>query len=156
GIGLTCVTWFLLSWFYGGLFETYWNGQTPGKRIMKLRVVTAEGQPITALQAVLRNVLRSVDALPLVPIPWAENLTPFLPVYMLGLVATAVSNRFQRLGDLTCGTIVIIEESQRLHGLAQVSDAKAIELARSLPASCVLDRGLTRALAAYVERRRIF
>src|SRR4051812_45863434 len=36
GVGLSLVLWFLLSWFYGGLFETLWNGQTPGKRLLGL------------------------------------------------------------------------------------------------------------------------
>ena len=53
GVGLSLVLWLLLEWFYGGLFETFWNGQTPGKRMMRLRVVTVDGQPINALQAVL-------------------------------------------------------------------------------------------------------
>ena len=55
----------MLFWFYGGLFETFWNGQTPGKRLLGIRVITLDGQPINALQAILRNVLRIVDAQPL-------------------------------------------------------------------------------------------
>src|SRR5271169_3597072 len=64
GVAVGLVIWFCVHWFYGGLFETFWNGQTPGKRVMRLRVVSIEGQPITAMQAVTRNVLRFVDALP--------------------------------------------------------------------------------------------
>ncbi len=64
GLGLGLVVWFVVEWLYGGLFETFWNGQTPGKRLMRLRVVSIDGQPINAFQAVLRNVLRAVDALP--------------------------------------------------------------------------------------------
>jgi len=55
GLSVILVAWFGLSWFYGGFFETVWNGQTPGKRLLGLRVLTVEGQPINALQAVLRN-----------------------------------------------------------------------------------------------------
>ena len=40
------VVLFVVGWFYGGLFETYWNGQTPGKRLMGIRVLTTAGQPI--------------------------------------------------------------------------------------------------------------
>ena len=54
----------MLSWFYVGLFEALWNGQTPGKRLMGIRVVSVEGQPITPFQAILRNILRVVDAQP--------------------------------------------------------------------------------------------
>src|SRR5262245_53433763 len=56
-VGLTLLAvWVVLAfvsvWFYGGLFETYMNGQTPGKWIMGIRVLTVEGQPINMLQAV--------------------------------------------------------------------------------------------------------
>ena len=64
GLAVAMVFWFVLFWFYGGLFETFWNGQTPGKRLLGIRVITLDGQPINALQAILRNVLRIVDAQP--------------------------------------------------------------------------------------------
>ena len=67
---LVLVSWFVLGHFYGGLFETFWNGQTPGKKACGLRVLTVEGQPINALQAVLRNLLRDVDAMPFVFAIW--------------------------------------------------------------------------------------
>ena len=38
GIGIGLLIWFALSWFYMGLFEALWNRQTPGKRIMRIRV----------------------------------------------------------------------------------------------------------------------
>jgi uncharacterized RDD family membrane protein YckC len=62
------ILWFLFAWFYGGVFETYMNGQTPGKRIMGLRTLTLDGQPINGLQAVLRNIMRTVDTMPLIPL----------------------------------------------------------------------------------------
>ena len=61
GFGFWLILWFVLSWFYGGLFETYCNGQTPGKRMMRIRVIASDGQPINGLQAVLRNLLRAID-----------------------------------------------------------------------------------------------
>ena len=105
-----------LTWFYGGLFETLWNGQTPGKRLLGLRVLAVDGRPINAMQAVLRNVLRNVDAWPIVGYGGAMGV----PLFMVGLAATAASNRFQRLGDLACGTIVVVERRGRLRGLARV------------------------------------
>ena len=60
---LFSVLLFLLEWFYGGLFETFMNGQTPGKLLMGLRVLQVDGQPINGMQAVMRNVLRSADLL---------------------------------------------------------------------------------------------
>ena len=75
------------------VFEALWNGQTPGTRLLGLRVLSAEGQPITGLQAILRNVLRAVDYLPLCPIPGSETLMPVLPLYMFGLVACSMNHR---------------------------------------------------------------
>lgn len=147
GIGMGMVAWFVLDWFYGGLFETYWNGQTPGKRLMRIRVVSDEGQPINGLQAILRNFLRSVDAMPVVFVA---------PTYLLGLFSTAMNNRFQRLGDLAAGTMVIVEEPQRHYGVARVSEPEAIRLAAELPANLVISRSLARALSSYVQRRQAF
>ena len=59
------IAMFVLEWFYGGIFETYMNGQTPGKWVMGIRVLTVDGQPINGLQAVLRNILRTVDLYPM-------------------------------------------------------------------------------------------
>src|SRR5690349_20185648 len=100
GLGAFFLVWFLLSWFYGGLFETFWDGQTPGKRITGLRVLSADGQPINAWQAILRNVLRDVDAMPMV----GAGVEFALPLYTLGLGVMALSSRFARLGDLAART----------------------------------------------------
>jgi len=156
GVGIGLVLWFAMAWFYGGLFESYWNGQTPGKRMLGIRVVSTDGQPITALQAILRNVLRSLDALPLAPWPIMDQAPAILPTYLVGLVAPLLNDRYQRIGDLFCGTLVVLEERQRLYGVARVTDPDAIELARSLPPSFVLGRSLARALSNYVERRAGF
>lgn len=147
GAGMAAVGWFVLDWFYGGLFEAYWNGQTPGKRLMRIRVVSDEGQPINGAQAVLRNFLRSVDAMP-----------PALvfPTYLLGLLSTAMNDRFQRLGDLAAGTMVIVEEPQRHYGVARVNEPEAIRLAAELPAKITISRSLARALSSYVQRRQAF
>ncbi len=143
GIGLGLLLWFLLAWFYGGLFEAYWNGQTPGKRIMGIRVVSIEGQPITPLQAVLRNILREADAQPV----W---------LYQVGLVAAMCNPRFQRLGDLACGTMVVVEQRRHLGQLMRVAEPVAIRMAVTLPRNFQPSRSLARALAAYVERRQTF
>lgn len=140
GAGLGLVAWFLLSWFYGGLFEALWNGQTPGKRMMRIRVLSTDGQPIGAMQAVLRNVLRSVDAQPLM-------------FYQVGLVSAMMNDRFARLGDLACGTMVVIEQRHWLRGVVRVDEPDAIALAGRIPASFQAGRSLARALAAYVTRR---
>ncbi|MBN2294192.1 MAG: RDD family protein, partial [Pirellulales bacterium] len=142
GWGLWLLLLFLMDWFYGGFFETIWNGQTPGKRMMQIRVLSSDGQAINALQAVLRNVLRAADVLPF--------------GYLLGLLTASMNDRFQRLGDLACGTMVVIEERQWLGGVAQVQDPLVHRLAAEIPISFQPDRALAQTLAAYVGRRLNF
>jgi uncharacterized RDD family membrane protein YckC len=143
GLGLGLLLWFALSWFYGGLFEAFWNGQTPGKRVMGIRVVSVEGQPITPFQAILRNILRDVDAQP-----------GFF--CQIGLVTMMVSDRFERLGDLATGTMVVIEEQRRFQGVVPSREPEAIRLSALVPPNFQASRSLTRALAAYVQRRPLF
>ena len=150
GIAFAFVWWFLLTWFYGGVFESYWNGQTPGKRLLGIRVVTVEGQPINAVQAVLRNFLRIVDGQP------AVQLLDWPMMYLVGLATAAMNDRFQRLGDLAAGTMVVIEERQWFQGIVRLREPTAIELAGRIPADFQASRTLARALATYVERRETF
>jgi uncharacterized RDD family membrane protein YckC len=152
------IAWFLLEWFYGGFFETYMNGQTPGKWVMGLRVLTVDGQPINGLQAVMRNILRTVDMYPMLSVEMIGIPAPLyiLPTFMVGLVSMAFSSRFQRLGDLVCGTIVVIEEKHWLTGIAKLEDPRAAQLAEYIPADYRVSRTLAQALATYVERRRFF
>ncbi|NLE39795.1 MAG: RDD family protein [Pirellulaceae bacterium] len=142
GLGLWLLVVFFCIFFYGGVFETFWNGQTPGKRLLRIRVLSVEGQPINASQAVLRNVLRSVDILP--------------GFYLVGLIAASMNDRFQRVGDLACGTMVVSEESHGLRGVAKVDDPEVLRLTAQLPAWFQPDRQLARALALYVGRRSQF
>ena len=153
GLGMALVVWFVLSWFYGGIFETLWNGQTPGKRLFNLRVLSLDGQPINALQAVLRNVLRDADALPII----GFSVEFGLPLYILGLTVMAANDRFQRLGDLAAGTIVVVEQRSKLRGLAAIAQQpEVIQFSQNLPVNAVISRALTSALAVYVTRRELF
>ncbi|MCW5960106.1 MAG: RDD family protein [Pyrinomonadaceae bacterium] len=92
---------FLIFTGYFVFFEWLWNGQTPGKRLMKLRVLREDGRPITFWEALARNLLRLFDAVPGVVIP----------VYSLGLISIFMSNRDQRIGDLFAGTVVVRERT---------------------------------------------
>jgi uncharacterized RDD family membrane protein YckC len=143
------VLFFVLEWFYGGLFETYWNGQTPGKWLMRIRVLRTDGQPIDGMQAVMRNILRFVDMMPIVPLP-------FIPTFLVGLITPLCNRRYQRLGDVVCGTMVVVEERSWLFGVAKIEDPRTAELAALLPANFRVSRSLAQALATYVERRRFF
>lgn len=92
---------FLIFTGYFVFFEWLWNGQTPGKRLMKLRVLREDGRPITFWEALARNLLRLFDAVPGVVVP----------VYSLGLISIFMSNRDQRIGDLFAGTVVVRERT---------------------------------------------
>lgn len=155
--GALLVAFFVLEWFYGGLLETLMNGQTPGKWALGIRVLSVDGQPINALQAVLRNVLRFADMMPLLSLQVLGGPPMYvLPTFGLALATMALSQRFQRLGDLVCGTIVVIEERQWLAGVVRLEDPRVSELARCIPVDFRVSRSLAQALAAYVDRRRFF
>jgi len=148
GPAIGLISLFVVSWFYGGLFETFWNGQTPGKRLMQIRVLSADGQPVSGMQAVLRNLLRTVDGLPLIFL--------WIPSYLAGFIGCSMNNRFQRLGDLAAGTMVVVEEPQRRYGVVRITERAVLELAVALPPSFEASRALAQALSAYVARRQNF
>ncbi|MBL9037855.1 MAG: RDD family protein [Archangium sp.] len=89
------IIWFLTDWGTLMAFEAAWNGQTPGKRAMGLRVLQESGVRVGPWQAVLRNLARPVDKLPL--------------LYLVGGLSALFSQRHQRLGDVWAGTIVVRE-----------------------------------------------
>ncbi|MEP6947198.1 MAG: RDD family protein [Acidobacteriota bacterium] len=92
---------FLLFAGYFIIFEWLWNGQTPGKRLLKLRVIRDDGRPITLWEAIARNLLRICDAVP----------GFVVPIYSVGLVTIFLSSRDQRLGDVFAGTVVVRERT---------------------------------------------
>jgi hypothetical protein len=92
GIGVFMIMLFLLEWFYPVVFELLW-GATPGKRALGLKVVHTNGTPVRWQASMIRNLLRSADFLPL--------------FYGFGVVAMLCNARFQRLGDLAAGTLVV-------------------------------------------------
>ena len=93
GKGLLLLAMFLLEWFYPVLFEVLNRGATPGKTAMGLAVVEADGRPVGWSASTVRNFLRVADFL------------PFL--YFSGLLSMLATRRFQRLGDLAAGTLVV-------------------------------------------------
>lgn len=100
-IAIMIVVTFLIFASYFILFEWLWNGQTPGKRLLKLRVIREDGRPITLWESVARNLLRIFDAVP----------GFVIPIYSIGLITIFLSNRDQRVGDLFAGTVVIRERT---------------------------------------------
>ncbi len=93
GVGLLMISIFVVEWFYPVFFEVLWRGRTPGKMTFQLAVVREDGTPVSWSESVVRNLLRAVDILP--------------GCFGVALVAMMVSPRFQRLGDMAAGTLVV-------------------------------------------------
>ncbi len=98
-LALLILAVFLLFSSYFIVFEWLWNGQTPGKRLMKLRVIREDGRPITLWEAIARNLLRIFDAIP----------GAVIPIYSVGLMTIFFNSRDQRIGDMFAGTVVVRE-----------------------------------------------
>jgi uncharacterized RDD family membrane protein YckC len=113
GTSLFFIAQFIIDWGYMLAFEVLWNGQTPGKRALGLRVMQDTGVRVGPYQSVLRNLLRPLDKLPL--------------FYFVGGFCTLLSRSQQRLGDVLAGTIVV--QQQRLTiPAATASDAEVSSL----------------------------
>jgi len=91
---LSIFMWIVFTGYYV-IFEFLWGGQTPGKRLIRIRVIKENGGPIGFYEALLRNLLRFVDAMP--------------AIYGAGILSALVTSREQRLGDLVAGTVVVRE-----------------------------------------------
>lgn len=107
GMGLYFIFVFVLLWAYPLVCEVMFDGQTPGKRALELRVVAADGAPVGWLAALVRNLLRTVDMLPF--------------GYGFGLVTSLADPHGRRLGDLVAGTLVV--HAPRLRATAPVPPA---------------------------------
>ena len=100
GGGVYLLLTFLVEWFYPVLFEVYWRGQTPGKKVLGISVINDDLTPVTLGPSLVRNLLRVIDFLPF--------------FYLTGLATMLMNRRFQRLGDLAAGTLVIsVRESAK-------------------------------------------
>jgi uncharacterized RDD family membrane protein YckC len=89
---------FVLQWGYFAICEAYWRGQTPGKRVLSLRVIKDSGRQITLFEALARNLLRFVDYLP--------------SLYLVGVITMLCNKRNKRLGDFVAGTLVVHERTE--------------------------------------------
>lgn len=99
GVAMIVLAWFLINWWYPVLFEVLGNGATPGKRAFDIRVINDDGTPVDWGASIVRNLLRQVDFLPL--------------MYATGLISMLCNRRFQRLGDLAAGTVVVHGSNRR-------------------------------------------
>jgi uncharacterized RDD family membrane protein YckC len=93
GMALATVAYFAVSIGYTIATEWAWRGQTIGKRLLKLRVMDAQGLRLQVNQVVIRNLLRFVDMLPV--------------CYLVGGITCLVDARARRLGDIAANTVVV-------------------------------------------------
>ena len=96
-IALIILAQFVILWGYYVLFEALADGQTPGKRIQRLRVVRDGGLSVTFSASAVRNLVRIID------------MQPGL-LYGVGLTSLLVNAQGKRLGDIAAGTMVVKEE----------------------------------------------
>jgi hypothetical protein len=85
-----------IEWIYFVFLEMTTGGRSMGKAIVKLRVVSDGGHPLSFGQSVARNLLRAADILP--------------GSYLVGLISMIASSEGKRLGDLAAGTVVIRQD----------------------------------------------
>jgi uncharacterized RDD family membrane protein YckC len=107
-IGLFGLAVLAITVGYFILFEIVWSGQTPGKRLVGVRVIRENGYPIRPVDAVIRNLVRIVD---------------FLPAsYGVGVLTMLLNKRSRRLGDFASGTIVVREGARGATSLVLHTD----------------------------------
>lgn len=130
GAGYFAVAMFLIYWFYPVLFEAMWDGRTPGKRALGLRVIAGNGAPVGWMAVFARNLLRVVDMLPM--------------GYAAGLACGLADPWGRRLGDLVAGTVVV--HDTRTH------EPMAAPVHQVLAPSVALRPHEQAALVAFAER----
>jgi uncharacterized RDD family membrane protein YckC len=92
-LALAIVAAFLLFFGYFILFEWLWQGRTPGKRLVGIRVVRDGGFPLDFTSSVIRNIVRILEF--------------SLGFYAVSAFIVLASPRNRRLGDMAAGTLVV-------------------------------------------------
>jgi len=97
GSAFLVLFFFVLYFGYFAIFEIIWNGQSPGKRWTKIRVIKDSGRPLTPAESIGRNLMRIVDWMP--------------ALYAVGVLSAIITKQNKRLGDLLVGSLVVRESS---------------------------------------------
>lgn len=150
------ITFFLLSWLYGAYFEYRFNGQTLGKKLLGIRVVMSDGRTVSLVAAIIRNLCRTADIMPIFVWQFADDTENFglpIPLFMSGIVCMLITKNFQRLGDVAANTIVVIVEREYTNRYGDLRDKRMDEIAASLPVDLVLQPATVQSLSLYIDRR---
>ncbi len=138
---LTAISILLSFAIYTGyfvLFETLWQGQTPGKRYTKIRVIRDDGQPVGATQAILRALVRPID-----------------DIAFIGMLLIILTKREKRLGDWIAGTLVVQEQrpiSSANFKLSPEADSLANQLVATQNVAVLLPDDFA-VIREYLQRR---
>jgi uncharacterized RDD family membrane protein YckC len=169
-VAFALIAAFAILWGYFIWFETRWNGQTPGKRQIGLRVIRDGGYPINIFAAIIRNLIRIMDGMPIVALALISigvfghqpgtaalgGLCILLPVLCL-----LISGRYQRVGDFVAGTMVVKQRAPRVPTLEALAPPPRV-LPEHLAAYALADIGRHvyemsvpeyRAVRHYIDRR---
>lgn len=130
GGGAFLIVLFVVEWLYPVLFEVFARGQTPGKKALGIAVVNDDLSPVTLGTSLVRNLLRTVDVLPL--------------FYLAALVTMLANQRFQRLGDMAAGTLVV--------SLSRSAKPAAVDDVSPLAPSLSLSRSEQTAIVDFLQR----
>lgn len=140
---------FVVIFGYFWTSEAFWSGQTIGKKAFRLRAVGDRGEPMTFVQAGIRNIVRIIDFFPY--------------AYGVGMVVLFVNGKGKRLGDLAAGTIVVKDSDYvslwQLPGGRPAASAPAPAPPAFAPATAAelklrsLDPDLRRLVTSYARRR---
>jgi len=134
-LALFLLTWFLASSGYFVFYEGFRDGQTPGKKIMRIRVVQDGGYPVSFRAAAVRYLLRVIDVQP-------------LPSWGVAALSMMLHPRTKRLGDLAAGTVVVRDRTGQPIPEERAADPGAASLGRPL-----LSDPEFAALSMYGQRR---
>ncbi|HEX9059801.1 MAG TPA: RDD family protein [Clostridia bacterium] len=106
-VAICIILTFIIFFGYFIIFEMALNGQTPGKKLLKLRVIKENGEPLGIWESLTRNILRIIDYIPLLN---------FIDIFIL-----IFSDKYKRIGDYASSTIVIkTKKEKKVVGLEDI------------------------------------
>ena len=169
-LAFALIAGFVILWGYFIWFETVWNGQTPGKRQLGLRVIRDGGYPINIFAAIVRNLIRVMDGMPLAALLLLGigyfGKDPLVAAMgglciLIPVLCMLLSQRYQRLGDFVAGTMVVKQRAPRVPTLEALAPPPRV-LPEHLAAYALADIGRQvyemtvpeyRAVRHYIDRR---
>ncbi len=167
---VSAIAFFLVMWGYFLWFEIRWNGQTPGKRQMGLRVIRDGGYPVNVYAVIARNLLRVIDGMPVITLGLiagglADDNAAMAALGGLSILVSLgfmlFSARYQRLGDFVAGTMVVKQRAPRVPTLEALAPPPRV-LPEHLAPYALADIGRQvyemtvpeyRAVRHYIDRR---